>query len=193
MGGKHGWLQQGSHYFNILQAFRLYYIVFNYEYFFFFFFFSFSERQGDNLQLWISSNCKLAAYHLMSVAMPIKMYQKRIILHSPISEEFFNFYCPHGIRFLINERETAELNWNRRKNTIKLGQPHRNWDNFVSNTNNFDINDKKSSWATILKRQKKTNISPKYPGPPLPYHPLPWPSLAWNLVKNFSIDSKRVQ
>ena len=37
----------------------------------FFFFFSFSERQGDNLQLWISSNCKLAVYHLMSVAMPI--------------------------------------------------------------------------------------------------------------------------
>ena len=63
----------------------------------FFFFFSFSERQGDNLQLWISSNsnCKLAAYRLMSIAMPIKMYQKRIILHSPISEEFFNFYCPH--------------------------------------------------------------------------------------------------
>ena len=62
---------------------------------FFFFFFSFSERQGDNLQLWISSNCKLAVYHLTSIAMPIKMYQKRIILHSPISEEFFNFYCPH--------------------------------------------------------------------------------------------------
>ena len=60
-----------------------------------FFFFSFSERQGDNLQLWISSNCKLAVYHLTSIAMPIKMYQKRIILHSPISEQFFNFYCPH--------------------------------------------------------------------------------------------------
>ena len=63
--------------------------------FFFFFFLSFSERQADNLQLWISSNCKLAVYHLTSIAMPIKMYQKRIILHSPISEEFFNFYCPH--------------------------------------------------------------------------------------------------
>ena len=67
----------------------------NLFFFFFFFFFSFSERQGDNLQLWISSNCKLAAYHLMSIAMPIKMYQKRIIFHSPISEQFFNFYCPH--------------------------------------------------------------------------------------------------
>lgn len=55
----------------------------------------FSERQGDHLKLWISSNCKLGACHLMSIATSIKMYQKQIILHSPISEEFFNFYCPH--------------------------------------------------------------------------------------------------
>ena len=44
-------------------------LFFNYESFFFFFF-SFSERQGDNLQLWISSNCKLAAYHLMNIYCP---------------------------------------------------------------------------------------------------------------------------
>lgn len=55
----------------------------------------FSERQGDHLKLWISSHCKLGACHLMSIATPIKMYQKQIILHSPSSEEFFNFYCPH--------------------------------------------------------------------------------------------------